>query len=123
MFITGRTAAEMAASREHYRAILGFLYSTPAYRRTFELFGWDDLGVQLQRMTRKGEWSQLNNLITDEVLDAILPQARWDDLPSVVAEWFGDLVDGVMLQVPADPADDARYAEMLADVRLLPSAR
>ncbi len=121
MFITGRTEAEVTASREHHRAILGFLYSTPAYRRTLELFGWEDLGAQLQRMTREGEWGQLDHLITDEVLDAIVPQATWGELPSVVGEWFDGLVDGVMLQVPADPADDARYAEVLAAVRSLGS--
>lgn len=37
-FITGPDAHSVAASREQQRGLLGFLYSTPAYRRTLELF-------------------------------------------------------------------------------------
>lgn len=121
MFITGRTVADVATNREHQRAILAFLYTTPAYRRTLELFGWADLGERLQRMTREGAWDQLNSLVTDEVLEAIVPQGTWNELVSVVDEWFGGLVDGVMLPVPADPADDAAFTEIINAIRLLRS--
>ena len=117
MFVTGRTASDVAASRDHHRAILGFLYTTPAYRRTLELFGWEELGERLQRMTREGAWDHLAALVTDEVLAAIVPQGTWADLPAVVAQWFGGLVDGVMLPVPADPADDEEFGDVVAAVR------
>jgi hypothetical protein len=68
-------------------------------------------------MTRAGEWDRLTSLMTDEVLDALVPQAVWDDLPAVVHSWFGDLVDGVMLPVPADPALDGRFAEVISAIR------
>ena len=117
MFVTGPTAADVDASREHHRAILAFLYTTPAYRRSLGLFGWNELGERLQAMTRAGEWDRLSSLMTDEVLHALVPQATWDQLPGVVDEWFGGLVDGVMLPVPADPANDARFAEVIAAIR------
>ena len=117
MFVTGPTAADVDASREHHRAILAFLYTTPAYRRSLGLFGWNELGERLQAMTRAGEWDRLSSLMTDEVLHALVPQATWDQLPAVVDEWFGGLVDGVMLPVPADPANDARFAEVIAAIR------
>ena len=121
MFATGRTDVDVASSRDHQRAVLGFLYSTPAYRRTLELYGWSELGERLQRMTRDGEWGQLPDLITDEVLDAIVPRATWADLPAVVDDWFGGLVDGVVLPVPGDPADDGEYREVIRAVRSLRS--
>ena len=117
MFITGRTTDDVAASRKHHRTILAFLYSTPAYWRTLELFGWSELGQRLQQLTRKGTWDQLDRLMTDDVLDAILPQAVWGDLVGVVNEWFGGLVDGVMLPLPTDPADDVEFSEVVAAVR------
>mgnify|MGYP003332473738 CR=1 FL=1 len=61
--------------------------------------------------------SAVNNFGVREVLDALVPQATWDHLPAVVDEWFGGLVDGVMLPVPADPANDARFAEVIAAIR------
>jgi probable F420-dependent oxidoreductase len=121
MFITGRTTDDVSTSRESQRAILAFLYTTPAYRRTLELFGWGDLGEQLQRMTREGAWDRLDTLVTDEVLDAIVPQASWGDLVGVIDEWFCGLADGVMLPVPTDPAHDPEFAEIVAAVRALES--
>lgn len=119
MFVTGPDAAAVDASREHHRAILGFLYSTPAYRRTLELHGWADLGERLQQMTRSGSWDQLSTLVTDEVIEALVPQATWADLPATIADWFTGLVDGVILPVPPDPADDGRFAEVVAAVRTI----
>jgi hypothetical protein len=55
--------------------------------------------------------------MTDEVLHALVPQGTWDELPGVVDEWFGGLADGVMLPVPADPANDGRFAEVIAAIR------
>jgi probable F420-dependent oxidoreductase len=121
MFITGRTPAQVAVSRDHLRAMLAFLYSTPAYRRTLELYGWEELGERLQRMTRDGAWDRLNTLMTDDVLDAIVPHAPWSGLVDVVDEWFSGLADGVMLPVPTDPDDDAEFAEIVKSVRALQS--
>lgn len=116
-FVTGPDAASVAASRAHHRVLFGFLLSTPAYRRSLELFGWADLGERLRRLTREGAWDRLADAVTDEVLDALVPQGTWDELADLVAGWFTGLVDGVILPVPPDPADDARFAEVVAAVR------
>jgi hypothetical protein len=57
------------------------------------------------------------DLVTDEVLDALVPEGTWDELPALAAAWFGGLADGVILPVPDDPADDARFAEVVEAVR------
>jgi probable F420-dependent oxidoreductase len=116
-YITGATAAAVATEREHQRRMLAFLYSTPAYRRTLELFGWADLGERLQRMTREGRWDELSSLVTDDVLDALVPQGTYDELPAVIHEWFGGIATGVLLQPPRDTADDASMAELVRAVR------
>ena len=118
-YITGPTQVSVDQSREAQRAVLGFLYSTPAYRRTLELFGWDDLGARLQAMTRSGDWSQLGQLMTDEVLDALIPSGTWEELPSVINEWFGGLVDAVLIQ-PSDTYDE-EFAQLIQRVKLIES--
>ena len=118
-YITGPNQASVDQSREAQRAVLGFLYSTPAYRRTLELFGWDDLGARLQAMTRSGDWSQLGILMTDEVLDALIPSGTWNQLPSVISDWFGGLVDAVLIQ-PSDDFND-EFAELIQRVKLIES--
>ena len=118
-YITGPDQASVDQSREAQRAVLGFLYSTPAYRRTLELFGWDDLGAQLQLMTRSGDWSQLGVLMTDEVLDVLIPSGTWEELPSVINDWFAGLVDAVLIQ-PSDDYND-EFAALISQVKLIKS--
>jgi probable F420-dependent oxidoreductase len=118
-YITGPDQASVDQSREAQRAVLGFLYSTPAYRRTLELFGWDDLGAQLQLMTRSGDWSQLGVLMTDEVLDVLIPSGTWEELPSVINDWFAGLVDAVLIQ-PSD-VYNAEFAALISQVKLIKS--
>ena len=118
-YITGPTQVSVDQSREAQRAVLGFLYSTPAYHRTLELFGWDDLGARLQAMTRSGDWSQLGQLMTDEVLDALIPSGTWEELPSVINDWFGGLVDAVLIQ-PSDTYDE-EFAQLIQRVKTIES--
>lgn len=119
-YITGPDAATVATNREHHRQLLAFLYSTPAYRRTLELFGWEDLGARLQVLTRSGDWEQLPEIVTDEVLDSLVPQGTWDELPDVIERWFGDLdVDGVILPLPDTPARDPYFADVVRAVQAL----
>ena len=118
-YITGPDQASVDQSREAQRAVLGFLYSTPAYRRTLELFGWDDLGAQLQLMTRSGDWSQLGMLMTDEVLDVLIPSGTWEELPTVINDWFAGLVDAVLIQ-PSDGYND-EFAALISQVKLIKS--
>jgi len=118
-YVTGPTAADVARNREHHRRLLAFLYSTPPYRRTLTLHGWEDLGERLQQITRTQQWDTLHEHVTDEVIDTLVPQGTWDELPAVIAQWFGDLCDGVILPLPEDPANDARFSETIAAVQTI----
>ena len=118
-YITGATVADVAVEREHQRQMLAFLYSTPAYRRTLELFGWAELGERLQRMTRENRWGELSTLVTDEVLDALVPQGTYDELPAVIDRWFGKIATGVLIPPPRDPADDPLVTALIREVRTL----
>jgi hypothetical protein len=93
------------------------LYSTPPYRRTLTLHGWEDLGERLQVITRTNQWDTLHEHVTDEVIDALVPQGTWEQLPDVIQRWFGDLCDGVILPLPEDPANDTRFAETIRAVQ------
>ena len=117
--VTGRTPDDLEDSRGHQRAVLAFLYSTPAYRRTLELFGWQELGEKLQHMTRKNDWAQLSELITDDIFETLVPQATWADLPSVLSSWFSGLLNGVLVQPPSDPAHDGEFASVVKAIAVI----
>lgn len=117
MVATGRDDAAVASAREERRQRLGFLFSTPAYRRTLELHGWEELGGRLRILARADRWADMAAAIDDDVLDTVVVSARYDDLAAALVERYGDLVDGVLLQVPGDRGDDEAFAAAVADLR------
>jgi len=105
-WILGVTQNDLDERREHNRRLLAFLYSTPAYERTLELFGWADLAGHLRALIREQRWGDLSILITDEVLDTLVPQATYEELPDVAHAWFSGLADGVLIAPPPDDTHD-----------------
>jgi alkanesulfonate monooxygenase SsuD/methylene tetrahydromethanopterin reductase-like flavin-dependent oxidoreductase (luciferase family) len=114
---TGRDAAAVAREREHVRELLTFLYSTPAYWPTLDLFGWRDVGERLHRLTREGKWGEMAGAVSDEMLDALVPQAPYSGIAAVLKDWYGGLATRINFPVPADPADDALAARAIAELR------
>ena len=103
--------------REHNRRLLAFLYSTPAYERTLELFGWGELAGRLRALIRDQRWGDLSSLVTDEVLDTLVPRATYDRLPEVAHEWFGDVADGILVAPPPDTTNDDSLRAAIREIR------
>jgi probable F420-dependent oxidoreductase len=116
-WILGATRADIDERREHNRRLLAFLYSTPAYERTLELFGWAELAGRLRALIREQRWSDLADLVTDEVLDTLVPQATYDELPDVARAWFGDTADGILVAPPPNDEHDRKLAEAVTSLR------
>ena len=72
-FVTvGRNEAEMAAAVKGTKDQIAFYASTPAYRGVLDLHGWGDLQPELTRLSKEGRWSDMGELITDEMLRRVL---------------------------------------------------
>lgn len=107
----------MAAQWEKQRGLLGFLYSTPAYWPSLELFGWQDKGQQLLDMTRAGNWAQLADIITDDMLAKFVPRGTYDTIAGCYRQRYGDLTRRITFPMPEDPADDEPAAQVIADLK------
>jgi probable F420-dependent oxidoreductase len=115
--ITGATPAALDAERERQRRLLAFLYSTPAYRPTLELYGWGELGPRLRERIRQDRWDDLAAILSDEVLDTLVPTGTFDEIPDLLAGRFAGLGQGIVVSTPADPADDGAFREVIAALR------
>jgi probable F420-dependent oxidoreductase len=115
--ITGPTRTELDAERERQRRLFAFLYSTPAYRRTLELYGWEDLAGRLQDLIRHDRWDDLADVVNDEVLETLVPSGTYDELPDLLAGRFGNLCQGLTVPPPTDPSHDAAFADVIAAIR------
>ena len=111
--ITGRDQIALEDELERQRRLLAFLYSTPAYERTLELYGWAALGGELRRLIRDENWQNLGRLVTDEMLAELVPIATYSNLAATLLDRYERRVDGVVLLPPDDPADDRVFAEVI----------
>lgn len=114
---TGSDAATVAAERERLRGTLAFVFSTPAYWPSLELFGWNEVGERLLALTREGRWTEMAAALPDHVLDEFLVSGRYEELPEALASRFGGLVDRITLTVPSDAKNDTACAAAVAAIR------
>jgi len=78
------------------------------------LFGWSELAPQLRSLIRDQRWNDLSTLVTDEVLDTLVPQATFAQLPDVAIEWFDGLADGILVAAPPDDANDQQLQRAIS---------
>lgn len=111
---TGPTEEIVASEWEKQRNMLGFLYSTPAYWPSLELFGWQDKGQQLQDLTRSGDWAAMSEVITDEMLGEFVPRGTYNEIAAVYKARYAGLTKRITFPIPADPAHDEEAAQVIA---------
>ncbi len=114
---TGADNAAIQQAREHYRQMLAFLFSTPAYWTSLELFGWQAIGESLLQCAREKRWQDMSTLINDEMLDTFLVSSNYNELPEKLLARYGDIADRITVAVPAEQEQDAALAEMLKKLR------
>ncbi|MBV6415499.1 MAG: hypothetical protein CMLOHMNK_00010 [Steroidobacteraceae bacterium] len=114
---TGPDAATVAAERERFRGTLAFVFSTPAYWPSLELFGWRGIGEQLRALTREGRWKDMPAALPDPVLDEFLVSGCYAELPAKLVQRFAGLVDRITVTVPTNPEHDAACAAAIAAIR------
>ncbi|MDJ0868833.1 MAG: LLM class flavin-dependent oxidoreductase, partial [Myxococcota bacterium] len=114
---TGPDSATVAARREETRQLLAFLYSTPSYRPSLALFGWEARGEQLHELARSGRWGEMARVVDDEMLDAFAPTGTYDEIADVLRDWYADLTDWITFPMPEDASEDGAAAAVIAALR------
>ncbi len=114
---TGATDEAVAAEREAARSHLGFLFSTPQYWPTLELYGHAEVGQALHALTREGRWGEMNALISDEILDTLVPSGPHDEIAAVLAQRYEGLAAGVTLRLPRNPSEDTSLSAAVQALR------
>ena len=114
---TGPDAEAMRAERERIREYLSFLYSTPQYVPSLELEGWGEVGQRLHRLSREGRWAEMKSLVTDEMLDRLVPAGSYAEIADVLRDWYGGLATRITFPMPLDPAHDAQAADVIRSLQ------
>jgi probable F420-dependent oxidoreductase len=106
----GRDERELEMARS-VRTLLAFYGSTPAYRPVLDVHGWGDLQPELNALSKRGDWSAMTELVTDEMLETIAVVGTPDECARLIATRYGTHADRVCAYFPYYDAPD----DLLAD--------
>jgi alkanesulfonate monooxygenase SsuD/methylene tetrahydromethanopterin reductase-like flavin-dependent oxidoreductase (luciferase family) len=117
LIATGRDPETVARERERHREMMAILLSTPSYWPSLDLYGWRKCGETLHSRVRENRWSELAPLVTDEMVDVLIPCATHDELGTRLHDWYDGIAEALTLAIPEDPADDEAIARVVAELR------
>jgi probable F420-dependent oxidoreductase len=102
----GRNEAELAVAIKGTKDQIAFYASTPAYRPVLELHGWGELQPELTRLSKAGRWSEMGELIDDDMLHAFAVVGEPDVVGKGLTARWGDVATRITLYATyeADPS-------------------
>jgi probable F420-dependent oxidoreductase len=98
--VTGDSEEDMQAATTAVRGQIAFYASTPAYRGVLDHHGWGELQSELNAMSKRGEWSDMGSLITDDILNAFAVVAPPDEVARELGRRFADVSNRIALYAP-----------------------
>ncbi len=113
---TGPDEASVKAAFELIRYRVAFYGSTPSYLPVLEAHGWQDLGAELNRLSRTGGWEKMAAAVSDDVVHAFSAVAPYSDLKPAIEARFGGISDCVELGF-ASHAEPGLIRELLSDIQ------
>ena len=113
--VSGFREEEVAAQAARTRQQIAFYGSTPAYRGVLEHHGWGDAQTELNRLSKRGQWVEMGNVIDDDMLGAFAIVAEPHEVPGRIAERFGGTLD--RLQFYAGVRDKDRWGPIIEEIK------
>ena len=113
--VSGFREEEIAAQAARTRQQIAFYGSTPAYRGVLEHHGWGDAQTELNRLSKRGQWVEMGNVIDDDMLGAFAVVAEPHEVPGRIAERFGGTLD--RLQFYAGVRDKERWGPIIEEIK------
>lgn len=114
MVATGRNEEQIAAAIAGTKRQIGFYSSTPAYVPVLEHHGWGDLHKDAHAYTKSGRWTELGDLIPDEVLAAFAVVGDLDSAREEFRSRFAGSAQRVITSIPYD-ADNLLALDLVSN--------
>jgi probable F420-dependent oxidoreductase len=91
--ITGPNKASLRAAQAEVRRRIAFYASTRTYHTVLAAHGFEEIGQQLHEMSLRGEWAEMGELVSDEMVEAFAVSGEYDEIAGEFAGRYGGLVD------------------------------
>ena len=114
MIATGMNDEEISAARDACKAQIGFYGSTPAYKVVLEQHGWEGIQLELNQLTKKGQWQDIAALITDEMLESIAVSGTPVEVSKQIFDRYGSIATRIAPSIfSGDPSVTAELIKSL----------
>lgn len=112
--VSGRDEAEFEKNKFTTKKRIAFYGSTPAYKDVFEIHGWEGLQQKLNAMSKQGQWDEMAEEISDEVLNVMAVVGEPDGIVPEILKRYGDIIDRTTANFEfADPDQAASMMQAL----------
>lgn len=109
------TSSEQA---EFVRTQIAFYASTPSYRPVMDLHGWSEVADRLSTLSRRGSWTEMSELINDEMLHTFALVCDPVDLPDALQDRYSGLAGRIALYQPFVPGvDDELWMNLVVRIK------
>jgi probable F420-dependent oxidoreductase len=104
--VFGETESEIEQKLDRLRQPISFYGSTRSYHEIFGVHGLKDFGMRLHELSLKGQWDEMRNAVTEDVIRVFAQTSTYDKLPEFLTEHreyasrisLGDLPTGTPAQ-------------------------
>ena len=114
--VTGSNDEQLDAASAGTRQQIAFYGSTPAYRGVLELHGWGGLQDELNSLSKRGQWVEMGDLITDEILNTFAVVGSPEQIAPELQTRYGDVIQRISLYTPYS-SDPERWGGILAAIK------
>lgn len=112
----GRDEDELSSAMRGAKQQIAFYASTPAYRAVLEHHGWGDLQPELTRMSKAGEWREMGELVSDDMLREFAAVGDVATVARQLRERWAPSVTRLSFYIPYE-SDPALRQELLEELR------
>jgi probable F420-dependent oxidoreductase len=98
----GEDGAGIDRAVQRVKEQIAFYASTPSYRGVLDLHGWGDLQPRLRAMSKQGQWVEMADLISDEVVAAFAVVGTPAEVGPALLTRYGQLVTRLTLPATVD---------------------
>ena len=116
--ITGPNQSSIQAATADVRRRIAFYASTRTYFPVLEAHGFEEIGAQLHHMSLRGEWAEMGELVSDEMLDAFAVIGEYDQIAGRFLERYGGLLDEINFSPSTEgPIEEVQLRRMIQELR------
>ena len=118
--ITGPNRSSLRAAQAEVRRRIAFYASTRTYHSVLAAHGFEEIGQRLHEMSLRGEWAQMGELVSDEMLEAFAVSGEYDEIAGKFASRYGGLVDEASYTLYSEqPVAESDLRRIVRDFREL----